>query len=132
MTLGAALAIDTPPSGHSTACAAGLAVMNIIQREGLLDRAAALEDELYDALLPLEELDIVTSVRRGVGALAAIQIDASEDETLPARAAEACRSAGVLTRAMGGGALQVSPPLTMTPEQVTEMGSLFEAGLRSL
>jgi adenosylmethionine-8-amino-7-oxononanoate aminotransferase len=119
-------------SGHSTACAAGLAVMNIIQREGLLDRAAALEDELYDVLLPLEELDIVTSVRRGVGALTAIQIDASEDETLPARAAEACRSAGVLTRAMGGGALQVSPPLTMTPEQVTEMGSLFEAGLRSL
>lgn len=119
-------------SGHTTSCVAGLVVMDIIQREGLLDRAMALEGEIYDALAPLEELEAVSHIRRGVGALAAIQIDASEDETLPGRAAEACRSAGVLTRAMGGGALQVSPPLTMTADQVREMGTLFEAGLRSL
>jgi len=55
-----------------------------------------------------------------------------DDDTLPYRAATACREAGVLTRAVGGGGLQVSPPLTMTPDQVTEMASLFEAGLRTL
>ncbi|HEU4319323.1 MAG TPA: aminotransferase class III-fold pyridoxal phosphate-dependent enzyme [Acidimicrobiia bacterium] len=119
-------------SGHSTACVAGLVVMDIIQREGLLDRAAALEDEIYQALLPLEELDVVASIRRGVGALAAIQLEIGEDETLPARAATACREAGVLTRAVGGGGLQVSPPLIMTTDQVGEMASLFEAGLRNL
>ncbi|HUF16260.1 MAG TPA: aminotransferase class III-fold pyridoxal phosphate-dependent enzyme [Acidimicrobiia bacterium] len=119
-------------SGHSTACAAGLKVMDIIEREGLLDRAAALEDEIYDALVPLEELDVVAGVRRGVGALAAVQLEVGEDDSLPARAATACREAGVLTRAMGGGSLQVSPPLTMTTEQVSEMGALFEAGLRTL
>jgi len=119
-------------SGHSTACVAGLAVMDIIVREGLLDRAAALEGEMYDALVPLEELDVVANIRRGVGALAAIQLEVSDDETLPYRAAGACREAGVLTRAVGGGGLQVSPPLTMTPEQVEEMAGLFEAGLKSL
>ncbi|HET9260086.1 MAG TPA: aminotransferase class III-fold pyridoxal phosphate-dependent enzyme [Acidimicrobiia bacterium] len=119
-------------SGHSTACAAGLIVMDILEREGLLQRAAELEDEIYDALVPLEELDVVANVRRGVGALAAIQLELGEDETLPARAAAACRQAGVLTRAVGGGGLQVSPPLTMTREQVDEMASLFEAGLRDL
>lgn len=119
-------------SGHSTACAAGLIVMDILDREGLLQRAAELEDEIYDALVPLEELDVVANVRRGVGALAAIQLELGEDETLPARAAAACRQAGVLTRAVGGGGLQVSPPLTMTREQVDEMASLFEAGLRDL
>jgi adenosylmethionine-8-amino-7-oxononanoate aminotransferase len=119
-------------SGHSTACVAGLAVMDIIVREGLLDRAAALEGEIYDALLPLEDLDVVASIRRGVGALAAVQLEISDDETLPYRAAAACREAGVLTRAVGGGGLQVSPPLTMTPEQVEEMAGLFEAGLKSL
>ena len=41
-------------SGHSVACAAGLKVMEIIRREGLLDRAKELEEELYQALLPLE------------------------------------------------------------------------------
>lgn len=119
-------------SGHSTACVAGLEVMNIIQREGLIQRAAELEDEIYDALAPLEQLEVIASVRRGVGALAAIQLDVGDDETLPYRAATACRDAGVLTRAVGGGGLQVSPPLTMTPEQVAEMGSLFEAGLSGL
>jgi len=119
-------------SGHTTACVAGLVVMDIIEREGLIQRAAALEDEIYDALVPLEELDVVASVRRGVGALAAIQLEVGDDETLPYRAATACREAGVLTRAVGGGGLQVSPPLTMTPDEVTEMGSLFAAGLRGL
>lgn len=119
-------------SAHSTACAAGLTVMDIIQREGLLDRARTLEGEIYDALAPLEELDVVDNIRRGVGALAAVQLTVGDDETLPARAAAACRDAGVLTRAMGGGALQVSPPLIMTPDQVSDMASRFETGLRTL
>lgn len=119
-------------SGHSTACAAGLKVMEIIKREGLLDRARALEDEIYNALLPLEELDVVAGIRRGVGALAGIQLDIGDDEQLPYRAAVSCREAGVITRAIGGGGLQVSPPLIMTPSQVTEMATLFREGLRSL
>ncbi len=118
-------------SAHSTACVAGLKVMEIIEREGLLDRASELEEEIYQALMQLEELEVVDHVRRGVGALAAVQIDQG-DETLPPRAAAACREAGVLTRAMGGGALQVSPPLTITPDQVKEMAGLFRAGLEPL
>jgi adenosylmethionine-8-amino-7-oxononanoate aminotransferase len=119
-------------SGHSTACVAGLVVMDILEREGLLQRAAELEDELYQALLPLEELPVVSSIRRGLGALAAVQLEIGDDETLPYRAAAACRTAGVLTRAVGGGGLQVSPPLILTSEQVDEMASLFQAGLESL
>jgi len=119
-------------SGHTTACVAGLVVMDILEREGLLRRAAQLEDELYQALLPLEELPVVDHVRRGVGALAAVQMSVGEDETLPYRAAASCREAGVLTRAVGGGGLQVSPPLIMTPDQVSEMASLFRVGLEAM
>ena len=119
-------------SGHATACVAGLAVMDILEREGLLARATELEDEIYQALLPLEELPVVDHIRRGVGALAAVQLLVGDDETLPYRAATACREAGVLTRAVGGGGLQVSPPLIMTPGQVTEMAGLFRSGLEGL
>lgn len=119
-------------SGHTTACVAGLVVMDILEREGLLARAAELEDELYQALLPLEELPVVDHVRRGVGALAAVQMAVGEDETLPYRAAASCREAGVLTRAVGGGGLQVSPPLIMTTDQVSEMASLFRVGLEAM
>jgi adenosylmethionine-8-amino-7-oxononanoate aminotransferase len=119
-------------SGHTTACAAGLVVMDILEREGLLARAAELEDELYQALLPLEELPVVDHVRRGVGALAAVQLAVGDDETLPYRAAASCREAGVLTRAVGGGGLQVSPPFIMTPDQVSEMANLFRIGLEAM
>jgi adenosylmethionine-8-amino-7-oxononanoate aminotransferase len=119
-------------SGHTTACVAGLVVMDILEREGLLARAAELEDELYQALRPLEELPVVDHIRRGVGALAAVQLAVGDDETLPGRAAVACREAGVLTRAMGGGALQVSPPFIMNADQVSEMATLMRAGLEGL
>jgi adenosylmethionine-8-amino-7-oxononanoate aminotransferase len=119
-------------SGHTASCVAGIKVMEIIEREGLLDRATALEEEIYAALLPLEELGAVDHIRRGVGALAAVQLRVGDDETFPYRAAASCREAGVLTRAVGGGGLQVSPPITMTREQAEEMASLFKAGLESL
>lgn len=119
-------------SGHTTACVAGLVVMDILEREGLLARAAELEEELYQALLPLEELPVVDHVRRGAGALAAVQLAVGDDETLPYRAAASCRDAGVLTRAVGGGGLQVSPPFVMNPDQVSEMASLFRVGLEGM
>jgi adenosylmethionine-8-amino-7-oxononanoate aminotransferase len=119
-------------SGHTTACVAGLKVMEIIERENLLQRSADLEEELYQALLPLEDLPVVDHIRRGVGALAAIQLVVGDDQTLPGRAAAACREAGVLTRAIAGGGLQVSPPLIMTADQVGEMADLFQAGLQAL
>jgi adenosylmethionine-8-amino-7-oxononanoate aminotransferase len=119
-------------SGHARACTAGIVVMDILEREGLIERAAALEEELYQALLPLEELPVVDHVRRGVGALAAVQLTVGDDETLPYRAATACREAGVLTRAVGGGGLQVSPPFIMTPDDVSEMATLFRHGLEGM
>ena len=118
-------------SGHAASCAAGLAVMDILESEGVLERAVELESEIPAALAGLTDLDVVTDIRSGVGALAAIQLD-PDDETLPARAAKACRDAGVLTRAVGGGALQVSPPLVMTPDEVAEMAERFHAGLSTL
>lgn len=118
-------------SGHAAACVAGLKVMEIIENEGLLERARRLEAELFEALLPLEELKVVDSIRRGIGALAAIQL-VTGDEKLPYRAAVSCREAGVLTRAIGGGGLQVSPPLTLTPEEIEEMAVLFRSGLEGL
>ena len=40
-------------SGHPTVCAAAMANLDIIEREGLLDRARELEDEIASALRPL-------------------------------------------------------------------------------
>ncbi len=117
-------------SGHTAACVAALAVLDIIEREGILERAQELEGELMAALAPLSDLEGVDHIRGGVGALAAVQL--TEDD--PARAgstASACREAGVITRAMGGGALQVSPPLILTTEQVDELAIGLSRGIEA-
>jgi putrescine---pyruvate transaminase len=99
-------------SGHAAACAAALANLDIVEREHLVERAAALEGELVEALAPLADLAHVREVRAGTGALAAVALDA---EVVPAASAMAqLRRAGVLTRVLADGALQISPPFVTT------------------
>ncbi len=119
-------------SGHTAACAAGLAVMDVIEQEGILDRGRHLETHLVEAFESILDLDVVSEIRGGVGALVSVQLD-DTDPTLAARAVAAVREhGGVLTRAIGGGGLQVSPPLTMTDDEVAAMAEGFRTGLDTL
>ena len=122
-------------SGHTASCAAALVNIDIIEREGLVARALEIETELIEALAPLLDHPLVTEIRGGVGAMAAVQLDpeaVQADETLAPRAADASREAGVITRALAGGALQASPPLIITSDQVEEMAVGLRAGLESV
>ena len=120
-------------SGHTSACAAGLANLGIIEREGLDTRARTLEAPLADVLEPLLHHPFVSEVRTGAGLLAAVQLDPAAieaDASLPGRAAMACRNeGGVITRALAGGGLQISPPLVITEEQLGELAAGLRAGL---
>jgi adenosylmethionine-8-amino-7-oxononanoate aminotransferase len=111
-------------SGHATVAAAALANLDVIEREGLIERARSLETELAGALRPLESHDLVSEVRVAEGVLAAVQIDPAaiaQDATLPARAVVAARSAGVMTRSLATGAIHVSPPLVITTDELGEL-----------
>jgi adenosylmethionine-8-amino-7-oxononanoate aminotransferase len=118
-------------SGHAAACVAGLEVMGIYEREGVFDRALELETEIPRALASLTDLDPVIGIRSGVGAMAAIQLDPS-DPTLAMKVTRLCRQEGLITRAIAGNGLQISPPLIMTTAQVDEMAEGFRAGLSAL
>ena len=107
-------------SGHATACAAALANLEIIEREGLVDRVAALERELPRLLGPLAEVEGISEVRMA-GLLAAIQLDGAwfeERGAAPAAVATALRERGQLTRLLAPGALQFSPPFVSTEEEI--------------
>ena len=117
-------------SGHATAAAAALANLDIMERESLPKRARELEGDLAEALAPLAEHPLVGGVRSGTGVLAAVQFaaDALEAEpTLPGRVVAASRQSGILTRALGIGALQISPPLVIDAGELNEL----REGLRS-
>lgn len=119
-------------AGHATVAAVARVNLDILEGEGLCGRGLELESEIAEALAPLAEHDLVSEVRAGTGAVAAVQLRAdrlAEDPTLPNRAVAACRGAGVITRALAPGALQVSPALVITPEELKELAEGLAAGL---
>lgn len=114
-------------SGHATACAAGIANLDILEREGLVGRVAELEPVLAERLGALTELPAVSEVRT-VGLTAAVQFAAEaldRDPDLAARAVVRSRELGVLTRVLAGGALHVSPPFVIEPEQIGRIAGTF-------
>jgi adenosylmethionine-8-amino-7-oxononanoate aminotransferase len=116
-------------SGHAGACAAALANLDLIEREGLVARAAGLEGELLSALRPLAEHPLVREVRGGTGVLAAVALSAGDDPALPARVAADLRGRGVLTRLLADGGLQISPPFVSTREDFDGLAEAISTAL---
>jgi putrescine aminotransferase len=97
-------------SAHATACAVAMANLDILEREGLVERADALQHALAAALRPLAAYDVVSEVRAGVGLLAAVDYTSEAKAAgVPARVLAGLRDRGVLTRNLASGALQISP-----------------------
>ncbi|HJU48666.1 MAG TPA: aminotransferase class III-fold pyridoxal phosphate-dependent enzyme, partial [Gaiellaceae bacterium] len=91
-------------SGHPGACVAALANLEILEREALVERVAALEPVLRELLEPLRELEVVADVRC-TGLAAAVELEPGvlqADPGAAAAAALAAREGGVVTRALRG------------------------------
>jgi adenosylmethionine-8-amino-7-oxononanoate aminotransferase len=119
-------------SGHASAAAAAHANLDIMAREGLLARSLELEREIAEALAPLAGHELVSELRAGLGAVAAVQIDPAllaDDPGLTDRVTLRARDHGVLTRTLTGGALQISPPLVITRAQLDEVASGLRGAL---
>jgi putrescine---pyruvate transaminase len=119
-------------SGHASVAAAALANLDILEREGLPKRALQLESDLAGALDPLASHPLVEEVRAGTGVVAAVQLDGealAEDPTLAARVVAACRRAGVMTRALATGGLQISPALVIADAALTDLRDGIGAAL---
>lgn len=63
-------------SGHPAACAAGLATLDIYEKENLFDKAAALSEPFLEHVFALQDLDVVTDVR-GYGLIAGFDVKPS-------------------------------------------------------
>ena len=118
-------------SGHPAACAAAMANLDIMESEGLLQRATTLEGQLYAALSTLADHPLVSEVRGGVGVLGALELDGERlkaDPGVTARVGMAVRERGALVRPMAT-ALAFSPPLTMTTDHLDLLVDAVRGGL---
>jgi adenosylmethionine-8-amino-7-oxononanoate aminotransferase len=111
-------------SGHAAVAAAALANLDLLEREALQKRAVQLEADLAEALAPLASHPAVEEVRAGTGVLAAVQPRAetlAEDATFAPRLVAACRRAGIMTRTLATGGLQISPALVIDEAALAEL-----------
>jgi len=119
-------------SGHPVACAAGLATMDIYDKEGLLTRAREMSDYWEDAVHSLQGLPHVIDVRN-LGLVAGIEL-AGREGAPGARAFDAhiqCFEKGVLVR-FTGDIIAVSPPLIIEKQHIDELFGTLGDVLRSI
>ena len=120
-------------AGHPGACVAGLVNFDILEREGLIERVRKLEPVLRDLVETLRGEEGVADVR-STGLAAAVELDAdlvAANPGAPTAAVVAARSHGVLTRALRGVALQISPPFVVTEDELATIAEAVRAGVRA-
>ncbi|KAL8349993.1 hypothetical protein RB598_005367 [Gaeumannomyces tritici] len=120
--------------------AVGLKVLQLVQRDGLVERSAALGVRLQEALRVLRARYACIGDVRGRGLMAGVEIVDGRDtkrpavelaDRLSARMFELGVSANLATMASFGGAFRIAPPITITEEEL-ELGlSLMEEAFRT-
>jgi beta-alanine--pyruvate transaminase len=119
-------------SAHPVACAAGLAALNIYEREKLLTRAASLSSKWEEAVHALRNSPHVIDIRN-LGLVAAVELRPREGAP-GARAYEALTKGfeqGILLRVTGD-TIALSPPLIIEEAQIDELTRTLGSVLRTI
>lgn len=119
-------------SGHPLACAAGIATLDIYEREGLLTRVASIADAWADALHSLKGLPQVIDIRN-IGLIGAIEL-APRAGSPGARAFDAmvdAFDAGLMIRVTGD-TIALSPPLIIEPQHIDRLFTTLSGVIKRL
>jgi putrescine---pyruvate transaminase len=126
-------------SGHPVCCAVGLANIGIIEREGLVQRAAEAGPRFLDMLRrQLEPLPCVGQVR-GIGLMAAVELvdpnatgSAFYDNAVAptGRVVANCTANGILLRRLNN-TVVMAPPLISTDEELTRLVDVLGEAIRT-
>jgi putrescine aminotransferase len=121
-------------SGHAGAAAAGMANLDILEREGLVGRVAMLEPVLDREVRRLSAAPGIGEIRTvGLTAAVAFRSDIlAADAGVPERVVGAALRHGVATRVLRGHALQISPPFVITEAEITTMVDGLGAALEDV
>jgi beta-alanine--pyruvate transaminase len=112
-------------SAHPTACAAGIATLDIYKDEGLLTRGASIADYWRDALHSLKGLPNVIDIRN-CGLMGAVELS-PRDGAVGARGYDVmvdCFNRGLYFR-MSGDSFALSPPLIVEKSHIDDIVSIL-------
>lgn len=111
--------------GNPVACAAALAVLDVIAAEGLADRAKRIGSLLRESWeLISSKSDAISSVR-GLGAMIGVEF---EDPSVSEKVVEEALKRGVMSMRAGpeGKVIRHLMPLVITDDQISEAMAVFE------
>ncbi len=117
-------------SAHPAACAAGLAVLDIYEKEGLFERAADMSEYFLEAVFALSDLPVITDIR-GYGLIAGF--DVAPAGTPGVRGYEVQKrlfEAGMHIK-MTGDAGILAPPLIAEKAHIDEMCAILRDVLKT-
>jgi beta-alanine--pyruvate transaminase len=107
-------------SAHPAACAAGLAALEIYQRDGLFERAAALSPYMLESVFALSDLPVITDIR-GYGLLAGFDLaPAGKPGARGSDAQKRLFAAGLHIKFTGDSGI-FAPPLIAEKAHIDEM-----------
>jgi 4-aminobutyrate aminotransferase-like enzyme len=122
--------------GNPVACAAALAVLDVIEDERLVERAARVGSALRAGIRDVAAVHAAIGDVRGLGQLTGVElVDAggAPDAALASAVANRLRDLGVLVGTTGpaGNVLKVRPPLVFGQEHVPVVLDALDAALTS-
>ncbi|MDB5058437.1 MAG: aminotransferase [Chloroflexi bacterium] len=128
-------------SGHPTCCAVGIRNIEIIEREGLVDRAAVSGRRLLAGLETLRRHEAVGDVR-GLGMMCGVELVEDRETRAPAiglgnKVAALARERGLFTRNRGGAkgdfpigdTICIAPPLTSSDEEIDRLVAILDESI---
>ena len=125
--------------GNPVSCAAGLAVLDVIEREGIVENSRTTGDYLRQRLRELAERQPLIGDVRGRGLLAGLELVTDRETKEPAtaqtlRLLEIMRENGALVGKDGKHAhiLKLRPPLVATPDDVDVFINILDQSLTEL
>ncbi|MGE7633632.1 4-aminobutyrate--2-oxoglutarate transaminase [Bacillus paramycoides] len=126
-------------SGSPVACAAALAVLDVIEEENLVKRAIEIGERMMEVFNSWKDKYEVVGDVRGIGAMTAIELVKDKETKEPATEEvkaimKETHSKGVITISAGiyGNVLRFLPPLVITDEQLEEGLTIIEAAIAKL
>ncbi len=123
-------------SGNPAACAAGLATLEVMEKENLVERSARAGERLRRHLDGLLELDIVGDVR-GEGLALAVELVRDPETRAPlnpmqmAMVSHLCQRNGLLVH-LSRRCLMLFPPLVVTDAEVDEIATRLTGALKAV
>jgi 4-aminobutyrate aminotransferase/(S)-3-amino-2-methylpropionate transaminase len=145
--LGRAELMNAPPDsaiggtfpGNPVACAAGLAVLDLIEEEGLVDRAETVGAEIRSRMERWRDRFSAIGDVRGLGAMLAIELVVDRETREPApelatAVVDAALERGLLLLKAGihGNCIRVLVPFVITDDELVEALGVWEEALESV